>query len=360
MNMNKQLLDPLGTMCKLIALNFNEISTKMSIQDHVLTLQEPSGYQFLVRLYNGDGRENISELYYVIIRLIKWYLVDDRHENKLNNEIANIDMITENDDNNDDIIGHVCTDMDDDKKNTYVIEDYDDEDEDIVCDRNNHNDTNSSNTNNTHNDNTNSDNTNSDNTNSNNTHSDNTHSDNTHSDNVVALDININNNNNNNKTLPGNIRKNINKGTINQGNANKILNSEEIRKMITYLCNAFRKLQVTYGHGNVVLALQFYINILENGLDGKYDDSRLPQYLLQKELEYDNLLDYSKLKNLWDFTRIQRICKLYESCFNTLKDDGLNSITQDAYIKGYLKSIETILETADRDFQNLIQNSRRG
>ena len=76
MSSKKQLLDPLGTMCKIILLNFTELNTKISIQNHVLTLHRPYNYQFIIRMMNGDGRENISELFYVIIRIIKWYMVD--------------------------------------------------------------------------------------------------------------------------------------------------------------------------------------------------------------------------------------------------------------------------------------------
>ena len=65
MSVKKQLLDPLGTLCKLISLSFSEINTKISIQNHVLSIQKPYNYQFVLRMINGDGRENISELFYI-------------------------------------------------------------------------------------------------------------------------------------------------------------------------------------------------------------------------------------------------------------------------------------------------------
>ena len=64
---NKQLLDPLGTMCKIVALNFNDMNTKISIHDHILTLQEPNKLQAIYRYINGDGRENTSELYFALL-----------------------------------------------------------------------------------------------------------------------------------------------------------------------------------------------------------------------------------------------------------------------------------------------------
>ena len=74
MTEKKQLLDPLGTICKLVGLSFCELKTKISIQNHVLVLQKPYNYQPIVRTWYGDNKENISELYYAIIRVIKWYL----------------------------------------------------------------------------------------------------------------------------------------------------------------------------------------------------------------------------------------------------------------------------------------------
>jgi hypothetical protein len=45
----KQLLDPLGTLCSLqllISANYKQIS----IHDHVLTLHKPDNYQSMIRL----------------------------------------------------------------------------------------------------------------------------------------------------------------------------------------------------------------------------------------------------------------------------------------------------------------------
>ena len=161
--MKKQLLDPLGTLCRLVALNFSEIHTKVSVQNHILTLQKPSEYQPIVRLYNGDGRENISELYYVILRVVKWFLV--------NEDLSDIH----------DVLGS----------------EFDSENSE-------------------------------------------------------------------------------NKKDINNLNALEVSKSEELYKMVKYVCDAFKKLQETYEYGNVILALQFYINLLEDGMEGRYNDSHLP------------------------------------------------------------------------------------
>ena len=223
----KQLLDPLGTMCKLISLNFCELHTKISIQNHILFIQKPDSYQSLVRIMNGDARENISELFYIILRLIKWYLIPI-------------------------------------------------------------------------------------------------------------------------------------KNTSDSGNWTTINCSDEIIKLTKYLCIALKKLQMTYEYGNVVLAIQFYINLIEDTLDGKYNDGLLPGQFSDKDLECDTLLDYNKLKNFWDFGKLKRICESYENCFQITNDTGVNETDKKLLIDGYLSSITASLQIMDTDFQKLIVNSNRG
>ena len=227
MSVKKQLLDPLGTVCKLVALNFSELNTKISIHNHVLWLQKPNNYQFVVRMVNGDGRENVSELFYVIIRVVKWYLSQNIEQESEENWV-------------------------------------------------------------------------------------------------------------------------------------QISKSEEVKRLIKYACNALRKLQETYEYGNVILAIQFYINILEDSICGLYNDNKLPKYILDKETEFENLLDYEKLRNFWDYKKLKRICDLYDSCFCVYNDAEMQLPEKEAFIDGYLRSISAILELADTDFQKLIQNSSKG
>jgi len=221
MSAKKQLLDPLGTLCKLVSLNFSEINTKISIHNHSLSLQKPYNYQFMVRWVNGDGKENVSELYHVISRVIKWYMLNDND----NSEIYNCD---------------------------------------------------------------------------------------------------------------------------------------ELKRLVRYLCNAFRKLQETYEYGNVILAVQFYINIMESAINGNYNDNMLPKYILDKEKEYENLLDYDKLKNFWKYDKLKRICELYDACFKVYNSEDMILIEKEALINGYLQSIQSILEITDGEFHKLIQNSTKG
>jgi hypothetical protein len=227
MSGKKQLLDPLGTVCKLISLDFYDLNTKISIQNHVLNIQKPNNYQPLMRILNGDARENISELFIVIIRLIKWYLMPlgDGH----------------------------------DKDNCSVIN-----------------------------------------------------------------------------------------------------GSEDIIKMTKYLCISLKKLQKTYEYGNVVLAIQFYINIIDDILNGTFNESKLPTELYVHDIEDDTLLDYNKLKNFWDIQKLKRIGDSYDNCFQIINDECVNEENKKVMIDGYLSSINASLQIMDVEFQKLIVNSNRG
>ncbi len=71
----KQLLDPIGSLCRLVALNFKPLNTKIGISDHAIIIQESNYFQWLDRYLNGDNRENISLLYHIVIRIIDWYIL---------------------------------------------------------------------------------------------------------------------------------------------------------------------------------------------------------------------------------------------------------------------------------------------
>lgn len=222
MGENKQLLDPLGTLCRLISLNFMEVNTKISIQDHIIKLQKPTYLQSIMRTINGDGRENISELFYCVIRFIKWYL---------NPQIEN------------------------------------------------------------------------------------------------PNDINM---------------------------------SDEIKIIASYVCVALKRLQSTYEFGNVIFAIQYYINILQAAINEHMHDDMIPICINDKEKEYHNLLDYDKIKNFWDLKKVKRVCELYKNCFNMEKELDVSPQEKIALSEGYIKSIYSILDITDKEFQQLIQNSNKG
>lgn len=229
MTTKRQILDPLGTMCKLVSLIFYEIKTKISIQNHIIHICKPDKYHYqsVTRFINGDGKENISELYYVIIRLIKWYILPSEEPEY--------------------------------EEMNYI----------------------------------------------------------------------------------------------------EISKSDEFKRLIKYMCEALRKLQYTYESGNVVLSLQFLINIVEEALIGKNIDNKLPKCLCTKDTEYETLIDYEKMKNLWEIKTLKDICELYDKCYE-LEAEDLPVKNKQTLIENYLRAINSILEITDNKFQNLVINSNSG
>ena len=237
--MQSQLLDPISVISRLISLSFREYETKISIKDHTIHLQKPSPYQGIVRKYNGDGKENIAELYGSIIKIIKWYLIPPSNSTSTGSNITG----------------------------RYEL---------------------------------------------------------------------------------------INKMV------EQISKSKYFRRMIRYLCKALEKLQFTYENGNVVLALQYYINLLKNGLNGKLKEGDLPKTLVEQEEQCENFIDYEKIKIMWDVDKIKRICELYDDCYSIIKNKQDNEDTKKTFIDAYLGSIDRILQSTDKEFKQLIKNSRKG
>ena len=278
MSMKKQLLDPLVTLCKLAALNFSELHTKISIHDHVLSLHKPDNYQSMIRMLNGDSKENISELFYAIMRVIKWYLNNDSQKQQ--------EAVPKQQEQK----YKKSSDSEDNYNNSFD-----------------------------------------------------------------EIDDTPNNSPNSNGSSPMNVvvGKQEEKWVA-------ISKSQEIRRLVTYACDALRKLQETYEYGNVILAVQFYINILEDAVNNNFSEKKLPKYIINKEQEYSNLLDYDKLKNFWDYKKLKMICELYDTCFSVFKDKEMPNIEKSALVAGSMHTINSILKITDADFQKLIQNSSRG
>lgn len=249
--MKKQLLDPIGTLCKLVGLNFSKNKTKIKIHNHVLTLDQPTDTQGVARWWNGDGKDNVSELYNVIVCVIRWYLVKNKGSGLRSS-----------------------------RSNTMASS-----------------------------------------------------------------------------------TSSIKLSHTPKSNFELLADCPEFIKMINYLCDSLAKLQETYmeNFGNVVLSIQFYINILQDAIYGRFNESLLPACVLAAEEEHDNLLDYDKIKNIWDTGKIKRICDLYDSCFTVSNDTKIKDESyRDALINGYLQSIDAILTLTDKEFQKLIKNSNKG
>jgi len=217
MSSKKQPIDPICALCRISLLNFKGINTKIGINGHAINIQDSGAIQSIMRIYNGDGKEDLFELFYLVTHLIAWFLVpigkDVSHSLKVDERFK-----------------------------------------------------------------------------------------------------------------------------------------ADLSKMIKYMCIGLKKLQSTYQYGNVVLAIQYYINLLEDGLKGSFDTQRLPHCLIE-DLWIESPLK-TKVTELWDYERLHRVCTIFDDCF---VESDKNSKFKIELINGYLLSIENILATYEKEFNSNIK-----
>jgi hypothetical protein len=283
--MKFQLLDPLGTLCKLVALNFYEVNTKISIYNNALYLQQPSSYQGLLRTYYSDDRDNIALLYFAIIRVIEWYIVEDNKINLPHNmyQIPNLKKSE-----------HDIFNMSP-NKNIFIQEDEFDNNSNYSSDN-----------------------------------------DNTCKD-VDSL-----------SSSPLNITSSRKDGEcVLKIDKNQPLDMKYfVKNIIKFSCDGLKKLQKTYKDGNVILSIQFLINILTDSYNNIYDTNKLHHNIFNTD-NSKNFLNYEKMKNFWDIKKLESIFNLYKNCYESVdkKNDDINS---------YLISIFCILDKMDNDFRKII------
>lgn len=121
-----------------------------------------------------------------------------------------------------------------------------------------------------------------------------------------------------------------------------------LKKISEFSIIGLKELQKTYEYDNVVFTIQYFIDLLKEGINGKYDENILPEHL--KELTKNNLLDNNKLQKIWDDTHIIELGKTFESCFNAEKKrDNL-------LLESNKKKIMDILERHDEVFKKMLSN----
>lgn len=251
MNSRKNVLDPISSMCRLIMLNFRPKETKIGLINNSINIQPPSSIQWMQRKINGDERDNISLLFFVIIRIIEWYLVpiyDLKFKNRRTKINNNLKMY-----------------FNEQKSDIDIIDIYHE---------------------------------------------------------------------------------------IEEKDVESLWNY--IYKLADYMNMGLSKLQNTYDSGNVVYSIQYYINLINLALEGKYNKNNLPKMIGFIEDKYD--FEYNYIKNLWNYKKIKEICDLYDKCFETLNENFDCEENKKEKIEGYLLAVEHLLNISDNDFRQIIEN----
>jgi hypothetical protein len=121
---------------------------------------------------------------------------------------------------------------------------------------------------------------------------------------------------------------------------------EALQKLSEYSIEGLQSLEKTYGYDNAVFTLKYYSNLLQSSINNTYDQTMLPEHL--KDLTSQNLLDITKIKNLWKDENIIYVCKLFDDCFEAISNDRRE------LINGYKTAIELFLNARDEEFKKMI------
>jgi len=67
------ILEPLQVLTQLAILSFLPVGTKISINNNILLLQQPTVFQGVIRWYQNDNKDDLFYLFHAIRRYYKWY-----------------------------------------------------------------------------------------------------------------------------------------------------------------------------------------------------------------------------------------------------------------------------------------------
>ena len=75
-NKKSIILEPLSSIFRLILLNFKPVGTKISIINNSIKYNLPGFSQGILRNINGDGREDLHNLYNPLMKSLEWYSIE--------------------------------------------------------------------------------------------------------------------------------------------------------------------------------------------------------------------------------------------------------------------------------------------
>lgn len=82
------ILEPLQAILQIGFLSFSPIGTKLTIQNNILYLQQPSYSQPITRWYNNDTQEDLFYLFNIFYRFKKFYgFMNEKNKNNINSNL---------------------------------------------------------------------------------------------------------------------------------------------------------------------------------------------------------------------------------------------------------------------------------
>lgn len=164
-----------------------------------------------------------------------------------------------------------------------------------------------------------------------------------------SIDNNDNVDENDNQTDEG-----VNNSTKDNGNtlgieSGEVLSGEKdkaIKNIMKFAINGLKGLKVTYKEGNVILALQFLINNLKIATKDNPDIRLFEEYNEVIIIEEDGILNYDKIKELWDTDTIKSISNQFSLCEKNRSDPTT--------LEFMLESLNLMLKNTDNKFKKLV------
>lgn len=71
------ILEPMQVMIQLALLAHSPIGTKVSVNNNILRIQQPTWIQGTIRWWNNDNKDDLYYLFHAIRRYYKWYKSQD-------------------------------------------------------------------------------------------------------------------------------------------------------------------------------------------------------------------------------------------------------------------------------------------
>lgn len=124
---------------------------------------------------------------------------------------------------------------------------------------------------------------------------------------------------------------------------------ECLKKLAEYMILGLSSLEKTYGYDNATFTCKYFSNLLRAGINETYNSDMLPEGL--KDLTVHNLLDVSKIKNLWNDADIITLLGFFEKCFEAHENDDYKAV------EGNKAAIEALLNKADEEFRAIINST---
>ena len=124
-----------------------------------------------------------------------------------------------------------------------------------------------------------------------------------------------------------------------------------LKKLGIFAIIGIQKLQQTYGYDNTVFALQYFIELLNKGINGSFNDNQLPEHL--KETTKCNLLDDTKVQKIWEDMHIIELGRTFDQCFIAEKNNDLMLLNANkikildiltSHDTNFVKNLETIMD----------------